>query len=134
MLLLLTRDRPLRTGDGKTSRCVAGEATQAGLRGVASGKRSPQLPDIPTINESGVPGYEAVNWFGLLAPAKTPKRIVARLDDAMAKVVRMSHSRSRIEAPGTDPVGSSPEECASYMRGEFDKYEKVVKLSGAKVD
>jgi len=65
------------------------------LLGIASAKRSPQLPDVPTISEAGVPGFEAVNWFGLFAPAKTPKAIVARLNDAVVKVVRAPETRAQ---------------------------------------
>jgi tripartite-type tricarboxylate transporter receptor subunit TctC len=104
------------------------------LLGIASDKRSPQLPDAPTISEAGVPGFEAVNWFGMLAPAKTPKAIVARLNEALVKVVRAPEIRSQFAVQGTDPVGSSPEEFAAFMRRDMEKYAKVVKLSGAKVD
>lgn len=104
------------------------------LLGITSARRSPQLPDVPTIREAGVPGYEAVSWFGLLAPAKTPRPIIARLNDALIKVVRTPETKSQFESQGADPVGSSPEEFAAYIRSESDKYAKVVKFSGAKVD
>lgn len=104
------------------------------LLAVASTRRSPQLPDVPTISEAGVPGYEAVTWFGLLAPAKTPKPIIARLNGALVKVVHAPETKSQLETQGYDPVGGSPEEFAAHIRREFDKYGKVVKLSGAKVD
>ncbi len=64
------------------------------LLGVASARRSPQLPDVPTISEAGVPGYEAITWFGLLAPAKTPRQIVARLNAALVKVVHSPEMKS----------------------------------------
>jgi len=102
--------------------------------GVAAAGRSPQLPEVPTIGESGVPGYESGNWFGLLAPAKTPKPIVDRLNGALARVVRAPETRSLFEAQGTDPVGGSPAEFAAFIRLEHDKYVKLVKLAGAKVD
>jgi tripartite-type tricarboxylate transporter receptor subunit TctC len=104
------------------------------LLGVASAKRSPQLPDVPTISEAGVPGYEAITWFGLLAPARTPKPIVVRLSAALVKVVHAPDIKSQLEIQGYDPVGSSPEEFAAFIRTESQKYAKVVKLSGAKVD
>jgi tripartite-type tricarboxylate transporter receptor subunit TctC len=104
------------------------------LLGVASAKRSPQLPDVPTISEAGVPGYEAITWFGLLAPAKTPKAIIVRLNDVMVKVVHAPDLKSQLEIQGYDPVGSSPEEFAAFIRAESEKYAKVVKFSGAKVD
>ncbi len=104
------------------------------LLAVASAKRSPQLPDVPTVSEAGVPGYEAITWFGLLAPAKTPKPIIARLNDVMVKVVHAPDLKSQLEIHGYDPVGSSPEEFAAFIRAESEKYAKVVKFSGAKVD
>jgi tripartite-type tricarboxylate transporter receptor subunit TctC len=104
------------------------------LLGVSSAKRSPQLPDVPTISEAGVPGYESITWFGLLAPAKTPKTIVARLNEALVKVVRAPEMKSQLEIQGYDPVGSSAAEFTAFIRAESEKYAKVVKLSGAKVD
>jgi tripartite-type tricarboxylate transporter receptor subunit TctC len=102
--------------------------------GVASSKRSPQLSDVPTIGEAGVPGYEAENWFGMFAPARTPKRIVARLNEAVVKVVRSPEIQSQFAALGADAVGNSPEEFAAFVRRDMEKYARVVKLSGAKVD
>jgi len=102
--------------------------------GLASAKRSPQLPDVPTIGEAGVPGFEAANWFGMFAPAKTPKRIITRLNGALVQVVRAPEIRSQFEALGADPVGNSPEEFAAFIRRETEQYAKVVKISGAKLD
>jgi len=102
--------------------------------GIAGAKRSSQLPDVPTISEAGVPGFEAVNWFGMFAPAKTPKKIITRLNEALVKVVNTPEIRSQFEALGADPVGSSPEAFAAFVRRDLEKYAKVVKLSGAKVD
>ena len=104
------------------------------LLGVSSAKRSPQLPDVPTVSEAGVPGYESITWFGLLAPAKTPKTIVARLNEALVKVVHAPEMKSQLEIQGYDPVGSSAAEFTAFIRAESEKYAKVVKLSGAKVD
>ena len=77
------------------------------LLGVSSAKRSPQLPDVPTISEAGVPGYESITWFGLLAPAKTPSPIVTRLHEALVKVVRTPEMKAQLELQGYDPVGSN---------------------------
>ena len=104
------------------------------LYGVASLKRSPQLPDAPTLNESGVPGYEAASWAGLLAPARTPKAIVATLSDAMRRVVQSAEARAQFEVQGTDPVGSTPEEFASLIQREYARHADVVKRSGTRVD
>jgi tripartite-type tricarboxylate transporter receptor subunit TctC len=102
--------------------------------GLASAKRSVQLPDVPTISEAGVPGFEAANWFGMFAPAKTPKALVTRINAAVVKVVHSPEIRSQFEALGADPVGSSIEEFTTYIRREYERYGKVVKVSGAKLD
>ena len=102
--------------------------------GLAGQKRSAQLPDIPTISESGIPGFEAANWFGMFAPVKTPKAIVTRLNAAVVKVVHSPEIRAQFEALGADPVGSTIEEFAAYVRSESERYAKVVKASGIKVD
>lgn len=102
--------------------------------GIGSTKRSPQLPDVPTISEAGVPGYEAVSWFGLLAPAHTPKAIVMQLNQVLTKVVHRPETRTQFETQGADPVGSTPEEFGALIRRESQRYAKVVKSSGAKVD
>ena len=80
------------------------------LIAVSSTKRSPQLPDVPTVSEAGVPGYESITWFGLLAPAKTPPAIVARLHRDLVKVVRAPDLKAQFEIQGYDAVGGSPAE------------------------
>lgn len=102
--------------------------------GIASAQRSPQLPDVPTISEAGVPGFEAVNWFGMFAPAKTPKRIIARLNEAVVKVVHTPEIQAQFLVLGADPVGGSAEEFAAFVRRDMEKYAKIVKIAGAKVD
>ena len=102
--------------------------------GVASARRSPQLPDVPTISEAGVPGFEAVNWFGMFAPAKTPQQIVARLNEAVVKVVRSPEIQAQFAALGADAVGSSSDEFAAFVRRDMEQYAKIVKLSGARLD
>ncbi len=104
------------------------------LLGVSSAKRSPQLPEVPTLAEAGVPGYEFITWFGMLAPARTPKAIISRVHDAMVKVVHAPESRLQFEKLGYDAVGGTPEAFATYIRAEYEKYGKIVKLIGAKVD
>jgi len=104
------------------------------LLAVASARRSPQLPEVPTVSEAGVPGFEAITWFGLLAPARTPKQIVVRLNELVVKVVRAPELKSQLESLGYDAVGGSSSEFAAFIRAESEKYAKVVKLSGAKVD
>ncbi len=102
--------------------------------GVASAQRSRQLPDVPTISESGVPGFEAGNWFGMFAPSRTPRAIITKLNGALAQVVRSPEIRSQFEALGAEPVGNSSEEFAAFVRRESERYGKVVKASGAKLD
>jgi tripartite-type tricarboxylate transporter receptor subunit TctC len=102
--------------------------------GVASAKRSPQLPEVPTISEAGVPGFEADNWFGMFAPAKTPQRIIARLNEAVVKVVRSPEIQSQFAALGADAVGNTPEEFAAFVRRDMERYANVVRISGAKLD
>lgn len=102
--------------------------------GIASLQRSPQLPDLPTISESGVPGFEAVNWFGLFAPAKTPPAIINRVNGALVKTVKSPELQAQFIALGADPVGSSVEEFTAFVIRDMEKYEKVVRLSGARVD
>jgi len=110
------------------------KAGRVRVLGIASAKRSPQLPEVPTISEAGVPGFEAENWFGMFAPAKTPQRIIARLNEAVVKVVRSPEIQSQFAALGADAVGNSPEEFAAFVRRDMERYAKVVRISGAKVD
>lgn len=102
--------------------------------GIASLQRSPQLPDVPTIHESGVPGFEAVNWFGMFAPAKTPRKIVSRVNSALVQTIKTPDMQSQFIKLGADPVGSSVEEFTAFVKRDMEKYEKVVRISGAKVD
>jgi tripartite-type tricarboxylate transporter receptor subunit TctC len=104
------------------------------LLGMSSARRSPQLPDVPTLSEAGVPGYELSTWFGMLVPTNTPKDIIARLHGALVKVTRAPETKTQFETLGYDVVGGTPEEFAAYIRGENEKYAKIVKLIGAKVD
>ena len=110
------------------------KAARVRVLGIASPKRSPQLPDVPTISEAGVPGFEAVNWFGMFVPAKTPKPIVTRLNEALVKVLHTDEVRSQYRKLGADAVGSTPEEFAAFVRRDIEQYARVVKLSGAKLD
>jgi tripartite-type tricarboxylate transporter receptor subunit TctC len=95
-------------------------------------KRSPALPDVATIAESGFPKFEATAWYGVHAPAKTPKPIVTRLNAEFVKALKMPDVKERLNALGFELVGSTPEHYASYIKSEIKKWEKVVKASGAK--
>jgi tripartite-type tricarboxylate transporter receptor subunit TctC len=102
--------------------------------GVGGSKRSPQLPEVPTIHEAGVPGYEAITWFGMLAPSKTPKPILARVSEAFSKVIASPELRAQLEAQGAEPGSGNAAEFAALIRREYDRYARVVKTSGAKID
>jgi len=99
---------------------------------VTSARRSAVLPEMPTLDEAGLKGFEAVAWNGLAGPAKTPAEVVDRLSDAVRKVVGNPEIRERLKAEGSDPVGSTPAEFAKFLRDEITKWAKVIKLSGAK--
>ena len=94
---------------------------------VSTGKRSSAMPDLPTIAEAGVPGYEAGAWFGLLAPAGTPKPIVAQLSAESARILKLPDVSKRISELGADPVGSTPEQFAELIKTEIAKWAKVIK-------
>ena len=95
-------------------------------------KRSPALPDVPTIAESGFPKFEATAWYGVHAPAKTPKPIVNKLNAEFVKALKLPDVRERLSSLGFEIAGSTPEQYASYIKSEIKKWEKVVKASGAK--
>jgi tripartite-type tricarboxylate transporter receptor subunit TctC len=102
--------------------------------GVASGKRTITAPDLPTIAESGVPGYDAVGWFGVIAPAGTPREVVARLNAEIVRAMALAEVRERALAVGAEPSTTTPEEFAAFIAAEIPKWERVVKASGAKVN
>lgn len=94
--------------------------------GVLGAKRSPLIPDVPTIAESGVPGYELTNWFGLLTPSGTPRELVSRINGAVVKVLQQPDVREKLVAMGADVVGSSPDEFGAFMQAESAKWAKVI--------
>jgi tripartite-type tricarboxylate transporter receptor subunit TctC len=106
---------------------VAGRLRGLGVTGTS---RSGVLPDLPTIAEAGVPGYEAVQWYGLFAPAQTPKEIITRLHLAMTGVLQSPAIKERLLSEGTQPVGNTPEEFSRYLRSETDKWANVVRIAG----
>jgi len=101
---------------------------------VSSAKRVDDLPNVPTINESGYAGFNAVTWFGLLAPAGTPKDVVARLSAEFNKALQQPELRKKLGDEGADPVGGTPEQFAALIKDDIVRWGKVVKESGAKID
>lgn len=102
------------------------------IRAIAIGslKRFPALPNVPTFDESGLKGYEATTWFGLLAPAKTPKDIITRMNAEVDKALKSPDIQKRFANEGLEPMGGSPESFAKFIRAEIDKYAKVIKAAG----
>ncbi|HEY2337289.1 MAG TPA: tripartite tricarboxylate transporter substrate-binding protein, partial [Burkholderiales bacterium] len=116
--------------------------SQAVLQHVKAGKlkalattgatRAETLPDLPTVAEAGVPGYAAVGWFGLLAPAATPKDVVAKWSADANKVLSDSDIKKRMQALGADPAGNTPEEFARFIRDDQAKWAKLMREAGIK--
>jgi tripartite-type tricarboxylate transporter receptor subunit TctC len=101
---------------------------------VTSAKRSPELPDIPTVAEAGVPGYEATSWFGMFAPAATPPAIVSQLNAVIVKALNDPDVKKKISEQGAEPHPEKPAEFAAFIQAETAKWGKVVKASGASLD
>lgn len=101
---------------------------------VTTAKRSPELPDVPTIAEAGVPGYEATSWFGMFAPAGTPKPVLDKLHAALIKVLNQADVKKKIAEQGGDVVAETPDQFAAFIQAESVKWGKVVKESGATAD
>jgi tripartite-type tricarboxylate transporter receptor subunit TctC len=88
------------------------------------------MPDLPTVAESGLPGYEAGSWYGVVAPAGTPRPIVMRLNAEIVKVLALPEVRDRLVSQGIDPIGDTPEQFAAYIRSEIGKWAKIIKSTG----
>jgi tripartite-type tricarboxylate transporter receptor subunit TctC len=102
--------------------------------GVTSGKRSPVIPDVPTVAESGLAGYAVENWYGVMAPVGTPREIVTRIQEDVVKVLARQTVRSRLVNDGGEVIGSTAGEFATFIRSEIAKWTTVIRESGAKVD
>jgi len=102
--------------------------------GITSAKRSAQFPDLPTLAEAGVPGYQAVIWNGVLAPAGTPRPILDRLSRELASAMRSPEASARYGAMGAETIGSTPEEFARFLRSEIEQYARVIKAAGLKAE
>ena len=102
--------------------------------GVAGPRRATLLPDVPTIAESGLAGFEAVSWYALLAPAGTPKEIVTKVQADFARVLQMPDIREKLVAQGGDPVGNTPEQLAAQLKSESARYADVVKRANIRAE
>jgi tripartite-type tricarboxylate transporter receptor subunit TctC len=101
---------------------------------VTTPKRSPSAPEIPTMAESGLPGYEVSGWFGLIAPAKTPQPVIELLHEAVVEIVGEEATRAKLLDLGAEPVGNTPEEYAAAIKAEVGKWTKVVAATGVSAD
>ena len=101
---------------------------------VSTATRLPSLPELPTVAESGLKGYETITWFGFVAPARTPPAVVARLNAEIVKVLALPEVRNLFASQGIETLGGTPDHFASYIRDEIAKWAKVIRLSGAKAD
>ena len=101
---------------------------------VTTAKRSALLPDVPTVDEAGLKGYSAGNWFGIFAPAGTPAAIVERLNGAINAAMTSQQMKDRLLTQGADPLSGTPQQLADLVRSELDKYGKIIKSAGIKVE
>lgn len=101
---------------------------------ITSGKRSAVAPDLPTVAESGFPGYEVVGWFGWLAPAKTPREIITRLNAEIVKALSLPEVRERLLSQSSEPVGDSPQSFGAFLKSERDKWASVIRRAGIRMD
>jgi tripartite-type tricarboxylate transporter receptor subunit TctC len=101
---------------------------------VTSAKRSPALPNVPTMAEAGVPGFEAATWNGLIAPAATPKDIVTKLNADIVKVLNMPDTRAKLASNGLEPIGDTPAAFSAHISNEIARWAKVVKAAGIKAE
>ncbi len=101
---------------------------------ISSAKRSPVTPELPTVAESGAPGFESGSWFGISAPAKTPRAIVNKLNVETNRILKIQELRDRLGAEGADFVGGTPDAYGAFLREEISKWAKVVKFAQMKLD
>lgn len=101
---------------------------------ITSASRSPVAPDLPTIAESGFPGFEVIGWFGWLAPTKTPREIVNRLNREIVRILNTSEVHDRLLSLSTVPVGNTSEQFAGFIRAERDKWAKVIRAADIKLE
>jgi tripartite-type tricarboxylate transporter receptor subunit TctC len=101
---------------------------------VTSSKRSPALPDVPTLAEAAIPKFESVGWYGVLVPAGTPKDIVSRLNAELARVLALPDVNERLVSQGGEPTSSTPDQLAALLRSELRKWTTVIKTANIRVE
>jgi len=101
---------------------------------VTGAKRSSMVPELPTIAEAGVPGYALNSWYGVLAPARTPRQIVAKLSTEIVRILNLADVRAKLLQEGVDPEGTTPQEFSAFIRAEVEKWPRLVKAAGARID
>lgn len=101
---------------------------------ITSAKRTPLMPEMPTIAESGLPGFDVGNWYGVVAPASTPPAIIARLNAEMKKIIATAEMKKRVAELAAEALSSTPEHLGDYMRVELAKWGRLVQATGAKVE
>ena len=133
LIALLSGEVSLYFGNVPT---VIRQARDGKLRAIATtgAKRTPVAPDIPTVAEAGVPGYEVSTFYGVSAPAKTPRPIIDRLHAELVRVLNAPDVRERLQGLGADPVGNTPEQYTAFMQNEIAKWGNVIKAAGIKGD
>jgi tripartite-type tricarboxylate transporter receptor subunit TctC len=100
----------------------------------AGSRRTTQLPELPTLSESALPGFQSTGWVGLLVPAGTPRPIVDRLNAAVVKVIAQPDTQEQLTRAGADPASSSPDEFSKLLRDEWDRFERVIKAAKLTID
>ena len=101
---------------------------------VTSARRTAAAPELPTMIEAGIAGYSATNWYGIAAPARTPRAVIEKVNSVMAAAIAVPDVTERLNAVGLEPAASSPEEFSEFVKAEITKWGKVVKAAGLKPD
>lgn len=110
------------------------EAGKLRALAVSSGKRSPLLPGVPTIIESGVPGYDYLSWLSFVAPAGTPREVISKLNSELNRILQNPEVKEKLNSLGMSPVGGTPEELGAHIKKQVEVWTRVIKVSGAKAE
>ena len=120
--------------DGVVTALPRAKTGRLRVLGVTTAKRWQGAPDVPTVAEAALPGFEVNSWYGLLAPAGTPREIIQRLNAEVARGLRAPDARERLYSIGAEPMADTPEAFAAYIQSEMVKWAKVVKAAGIRVE